>query len=64
MVMLASSVFTAVAQITPFEYGNAWYRPQQPWLKLKTWRDGIYSVSAADLTGGESNTFMSANLPD
>lgn len=33
-----------------FEYGNDWYNPTNSYIKLKVWEDGIYRVTASDLT--------------
>ncbi len=35
-----------------FDYGNDWYTPGDPYVKLNVWEDGIYRVSAADLAAG------------
>jgi hypothetical protein len=32
-----------------FNYGNAWYAPGQPYVKLQVWEDGIYRVRASEL---------------
>ncbi len=32
-----------------FEYGNDWYNPNNNYVKLKVWEDGIYRVTASDL---------------
>ena len=38
-----------------FDYGNDWFDPEKPWVKIKVVEDGVYRISATDLQNAGIN---------
>ena len=49
------SIGVRTTPLEEFDYGNDWYDPALPWVKIKVVEDGIYRISALDLQNSGVN---------